>query len=252
MFDDKLVNKTILITGASSGIGRETAIFLSNIGTKVIITARNKERLNDTFNNLNGNGHSQFIADIADIDNIAPLMNDIFNQIGILDGLVHCAGMQHTMPLQMVSKQTFDKLFNINTKSALFLAKEFRKKGRYNTNGSSIIFLSSAAAISGEAGISEYSASKLALAGLARSLASELAKQKIRVNCIAPGVVMTKMSANMNNILTKQQVQQISDKHPLGIGGAEDVVPSIVFLLSDYAKWITGVNLSVDGGYTLG
>ena len=192
MLLESLKNKKILITGASSGIGQACAIFLAGLDAKVVITARDKKRLDSTFSRLSGNGHSQFITDIANIDNIMLLMNDVFDSCGQLDGLVHCAGVQHTMPLQMVSEQTFDNLFNINTKSALFLAKEFRKKGRHNAGGSSIIFLSSAAAISGEAGISEYSASKLALAGLTRSLANELAKQKIRVNCIAPGVVNTK------------------------------------------------------------
>ena len=252
MLDGKLSNKKILITGASSGIGRTVAFFLANLGATVVLIARNKNRLNETFNSLSGSGHYKSIVDISNIDNITPLMDDIFNHCGQLDGLVHCAGIQHTMPLQMTSEQTFDNLFNINTKSALFLAKAFRRKGKYNTNGSSIIFLSSAAALSGEAGISEYSASKLALQGIARSLANELAKQKIRVNCIAPGVVKTEMSANFIDTLTPEQFKTITDKHPLGLGHPEDVAAYSAFLLSDYAKWITGTSLSVDGGYTLG
>lgn len=252
MLNNTFNNKKFLITGASSGIGKELSIFLSKLGATLIITARDKARLDKTFNLLNGKGHSQFSADISIPSKISDLMNDVYSECGQLDGLVHCAGVQHTMPVQMISEESYDKLFNINTKSALFLSKAFRKKGRYNPNGGSIIFLSSAAALSGEAGISEYSASKLALQGLARSLASELSKQKIRVNCIAPGVVRTEMTENFLNALTPEQFSKIESRHLLGIGETKDVIGPIVFLLSDYAKWITGVNLSVDGGYTLG
>jgi len=252
MFNNTFYNKKFLITGASSGIGKELAIFLSKLGATLIITARDKARLDKTFNLLNGKVHSQFSADISIPSEISDLMNNVYSEYGQLDGLVHCAGVQHTIPVQMISEESYDKLFNINTKSALFLSKAFRKKGRYNPNGSSVVFLSSAAALSGEAGISEYSASKLALQGLARSLASELSKQKIRVNCLAPGVVKTEMTENFLNALTPEQFLKIENRHLLGIGETEDVIGPIVFLLSDYAKWITGVNLSVDGGYTLG
>lgn len=252
MFNNIFNNKKFLITGASSGIGKELSIFLSKLGATLIITARDKARLDKTFNLLNGKGHSQFSTDISIPSKISDLMDGVYSECGQLDGLVHCAGVQHTMPVQMISEESYDKLFNINTKSALFLSKAFRKKGRYNPNGGSIIFLSSAAALSGEAGISEYSASKLALQGLARSLASELSKQKIRVNCIAPGVVRTEMTEKILNALTPEQFLKIENRHLLGIGEIEDIIGPIVFLLSDYAQWITGVNLSVDGGYTLG
>lgn len=252
MFKEALKNKAFLITGASSGIGRATAIFLANLGATVVITARDKNRLDDTFSALAGNGHHQFIADITNEQAVNSLMDDIFYRAGKLDGLAHCAGVQHTMPLQMTSEHSFEALFAVNVKSALFLAKSFRKKGRYNPNGSSIVFLSSAAALSGESGISEYSASKFALQGLARSLAAELAKQKIRVNCVAPGVVDTKMSAGFVATLTPKQFEIIVKKHPLGIGQTDDIIMPIAFLLSDDARWITGINLPVDGGYLLG
>ena len=252
MFYKIFQNKKFLITGASSGIGKELSVFLSNLGATVCITARDKERLNQTFDLLIGEGHKQFSYDISMPDNISDLMDDVYSEYGQLDGLIHCAGIQHTMPIQMISEESCDKMFNINTKSALFLSQAFRKRGRYNPEGSSIVFLSSAAALSGESGISEYSASKLALQGVARSLASELSRQKIRVNCIAPGVVKTEMTEGFLQALTSEQFSEIESKHSLGIGEVEDVIGPIVFLLSDYARWITGVNLSVDGGYTLG
>ena len=244
--------KKFLVTGASSGIGRELSIFLSNLGAFVYITARDKIRLKETFGLLSGDGHKWYSADLSISDEIVELMNSAYSDFGQLDGLIHCAGVQHTLPLQMISEDSYDKIFNINTKSALFLSREFRRKGRYNPNGSSIVFLSSAAALSGESGISEYSASKLALQGISRSLASELSRQKIRVNCIAPGVVKTGMTDKFLSSLTSEQFFQIEGRHLLGLGEVNDVLDPIAFLLSDGAKWITGVNLSVDGGYILG
>ena len=119
-------------------------------------------------------------------------------------------------------------------------------------NGGSVVFLSSTAASTGQAGISEYSASKAAIQGLSRSLSIELAKQKIRVNCISPGVVETKMLSEFQQGLTSEQFEKIRDRHPLGVGKTSDIVGPIAFLLSDYSSWITGVNLNVDGGYTIG
>ena len=252
MLQGKLNNKTILVTGASSGIGRDVAIFLSKLGAKVIITARNVSRLDETFSLLTGDGHNEIATDISNVDNITILMDELFSRCGALDGLVHCAGIQHTMTLQMIAEKTFDKLFDINLKSALFLVKCFRRKGRYNPNGGSVVFLSSTAASTGQAGISEYSASKAAIQGLSRSLSIELAKQKIRVNCISPGVVETKMLSEFQQGLTSEQFEKIRDRHPLGVGKTSDIVGPIAFLLSDYSSWITGVNLNVDGGYTIG
>jgi len=244
-------NKKFFITGASSGIGRELAIFLSKLGAFVCISGRDKNRLKKTFEMLSGKEHKWYSSDLSTSGNVSELMKNVYSDFGQLDGLIHCAGVQHTLPIQMISEDTFDKIFRINTLSAFLLSKEFRKKGRYNPDGSSIVFLSSAAAISGESGISEYSASKLALVGISRSLASELSRQKIRVNCIAPGVVKTEMTNKFLNSLTPEQFSQIEGRHLLGLGEVNDVLGSIAFLLSDSAKWITGINLSVDGGYTL-
>ena len=245
-------NKKFLVTGASSGLGRELSIFLSKLGALIYITAQDKSRIKKTFRLLSGDGHRWKSSNLSILDDIEELMSDVYSNFGQLDGFVHCAGIQHTLPLQMISEDSYDKIFNINTKSALFLSREFRKRGRYNPSGSSIVFLSSAAALSGESGISEYSASKLALQGISRSLASELSRQKIRVNCIAPGVVKTEMTNKFLDAITSEQFSQIEDRHLLGLGEVGDVIGPIAFLLSDDARWITGVNLSVDGGYTLG
>ena len=128
--------------------------------------------------------------------------------------------------------------------------KGLRQKGCGNAAGSSVVLLSSVAAISGESGISVYSATKAAVSGLARSLAVELAPEKIRVNALAPGFVETEMSDRLKNSLTPEQYQAIADKHPLGIGAVQDVANCIAFLLSEAARWITGTTLVADGGYT--
>jgi NAD(P)-dependent dehydrogenase (short-subunit alcohol dehydrogenase family) len=158
--------------------------------------------------------------------------------------------VQRTLPLKVLKEDNFDEIFNANVKSAQFLAKSISKKGRFNPEGLSLIFLSSVAAICGEPAISTYSASKAALQGLSKSLALELARLNIRVNCIAPGVVKTEMAEGLFEKLTPEQYAFIDEKHPLGLGIPEDVAHAAAFLLSDMSRWITGTTLYVDGGYS--
>ncbi len=243
--------KKVLITGASSGIGRETAIFFSKQGAQLAITGRNESQLNETLKMLDGHSHSVYVADLSSIDSLSVLMGSICEDIGELDGIVHCAGILKHLPLQALREHHFDDIFNTNVKSAQFLLKEFRKKGRYNPNSSSFVLLSSVAASRGEASISTYAASKAAIEGLSKSLAVELARQNIRVNCIAPGQVKTEMYLNTSTSFTPEQLQYLSDRHPLGLGLPEDVAHAAAFLVSNYSKWITGTVLAVDGGYSV-
>ena len=245
-----MLDKVVLITGASSGIGKQTAIFFSQQGARVVITGRDERRLADTYSQLTGSGHIVLQANLDTQDSIELLVKQAVNSAGCLDGIVHCAGIQKTLPLKVLKESHFDEIFNVNVKSAQFLAKSFNKKGRFNPKGSSIIFLSSVAAICGEPAISTYAASKAALQGLSRSLASEMARLNIRVNCIAPGHVRTEMSEEFSKQLTNEQHMLIVNRHPLGLGGTDDVAGSAAFLISDLAKWITGTTLYVDGGYS--
>jgi NAD(P)-dependent dehydrogenase (short-subunit alcohol dehydrogenase family) len=248
--ENLLRDKVVLITGASSGIGKQTAIFFSQQGARVVITGRNENRLADTYSQLTGTGHFFLQANLDTQDSIELLVKQAVNSAGSLDGIVHCAGIQKTLPLKVLKESHFDEIFNANVKSAQFLAKSFNKKGRFNPNGSSIIFLSSVAAICGEPAISTYAASKAALQGLSRSLATELARLNIRVNCIAPGCIKTEMFNELSRQLTDEQNFEIVNKHPLGLGCPGDVASSAAFLISDLAKWITGTTLFVDGGYS--
>lgn len=250
MIENLLKDKVVLITGASSGIGKQTAIFFSQQGAQVVITGRNKERLTDTLSQLEGDNHFALCANLDSPDDIEQLIKTAVTQMGPLDGVVHCAGVQKTLPVKVLKENNFDEIFNANVKSAQFLAKSISRKGRFNPQGLSLIFLSSVAAVCGEPAISTYAASKAALQGLSKSLALELARLNVRVNCIAPGHVQTEMAKEFSQQLTSEQYMAIANKHPLGLGAPEDVAHAAAFLISDMSRWITGTTLYVDGGYS--
>lgn len=250
MIENLLKNKVVLITGASSGIGKQTAIFFSQQGAKVIVTGRNQERLTETFNGLQGDEHFSLCANLDSPDDIEQLIKSAVKEMGPLDGVVHCAGVQKTLPVKVLKEIHFDEIFNANVKSAQFIAKSISRKGRFNPEGLSLVFLSSVAAVCGEPAISTYAASKAALQGLSKSLALELARLKVRVNCIAPGHVQTEMAKEFSQQLTSEQYTAIAEKHPLGLGAPEDVAYAAAFLTSDMSRWVTGTILYVDGGYS--
>ena len=245
-----LANKTVLITGGSSGIGRSIAQVFSSQGARVVVTARDKSRLEETVLSLAGEKHLALYCDLEKVEEIENLMNRCSMEVGSLDAVIHCAGIQKTLPLQAIKESDFDSVFSTNVKSAQFLSKSLRRKGRFNKDGTSLVYLSSVAAVCGESGISTYSASKSALQGLTRSLACELARNNIRVNCIAPGHVETRMSEQFSKQLTEEQSRRIEELHPLGLGKPEDVANAALFLASDLSRWITGTTLFVDGGYS--
>lgn len=250
MANNILQKKTVLITGASSGIGRAIAKVFSDQGARIIAVGRDQSRLEETINLLTGTDHIAIQCDVSNPLQVEHLFDNACSIVGEIDSVVHSAGIQKTLPLQAIKECDFDEVFNTNVKSAQFIAKSYRKKSRYNKSGSSLIFISSVAAICGEPAISTYSASKAALLGLGRSLASELARNNIRVNCIAPGHVETEMAIEFAKSLTNEQRLRIHDKHPLGLGKPEDVANAALYLASDLARWTTGTTLYVDGGYS--
>lgn len=245
----ELENRTILVTGASSGIGRETAILLSQLGARLILVGRRPEQLEKTISLLDGASHQVHVFDLLNVDDIPHWMKGIASASGPLNGLVHSAGMQFTKPLRITTGENLEELMRINVTAAFSLARAFRQKGVYIT-GSSIIYLSSVMGVVGQAGQAAYSASKGALVALTKSLSLELSREGIRVNCVAPAVVRTEMLEKMLQSLTPEQVAQIQAMHPLGIGTPRDVANAIAFLLADTGRWITGSTLVVDGGYT--
>ncbi len=244
-----LSGKNILITGASSGIGKSVAVLASHFGAKIALVGRNEDTLYETQKDLEGDGHLVFKYDLNDLDGIPDFVRNVANKIGPISGLVHSAGFHITKPLRIMQPADFQELLNVNVVAAMALAKGVRHK-KVRAENLSIVFLSSVMGMVGQPGVSAYSASKGAIVTLTKSLALELASENIRVNCIAPGVVMTEMAEKLHALQTDEQVQNLSDMHPLGFGEPEDVAYAAHYLLSPASRWVTGSTMVVDGGYT--
>ena len=240
---------TVLVTGASSGIGRDTSCLLSELGARIILVARSGERLEKTASALAGADHQVEPFDLTLVDEVPVWLKQGADRWGLIDGVVHCAGIEATVPIKSWSAVSSDSVMKINVCASLALAKGFRQQGVHNRPGS-IVFVSSVAGLVGVMGKSIYSASKAAVVGLTRSLALELVRDGIRVNCVAPGMVQTEMVEGVNHLFTEQQRAMIAALHPLGIGSPRDVAHAIAFLLGPASSWITGTTLVVDGGYT--
>jgi NAD(P)-dependent dehydrogenase (short-subunit alcohol dehydrogenase family) len=234
-----LRGKRVLVTGASSGIGRAIAIACAAAGAGVVISGRNQERLDATLAELGTDGHHlAVLADLTDAQQLAALAE----QVGQLDGVVHGAGVDGVTPVRMLRPVFLDGVFGANFMAPVLLTQKllYAKSLR---NGASIVFLSSIAAHTGTVGVGPYSASKAALEGLVRCLALEVAARGMRANTLAPGMVDTP--------LVNQDPAWLAEKaksYPLGIGKPEDVAHAAIYLLADASRKVTGINLHLDGG----
>lgn len=246
-----LEGKTVIVTGASSGIGRQCAIDCSKMRAKVVLVARNKERLKETLSQMEGEGHIVMPFDLTNFKSIPLIINDIVTKIGPLDGVINCAGISTTEPLKLTTKERLDEFFQANVYSAVMLSKEVCKMKNYNKNGCSIIMLASVMGIVGESMKSSYSLTKGALISGVRSLACEYAKKNIRFNCVSPGIIETPINATQTYMKDPELRAQFTAKHLLGLGKTSDISNACLFLLSDASRWITGQNLIIDGGYTI-
>ncbi|AMV18183.1 SDR family NAD(P)-dependent oxidoreductase [Planctomyces sp. SH-PL14] len=245
-----MAGRTVLVTGASSGIGRAAAILLSRVGGRVVLVGRDRTRLDETLSAMEGTGHLVFETDLRQADSIPAWMHTVVAESGPLDGLVHSAGNQITVPIRVMDSRLFDKHMDINVHAAGMLIRGFQQAGCFNPAGSSVVLLASTAALAGVPGNSVYAASKGAVISLARALAMELVPKKIRVNCVAPALVRTEMFERYRQSVSEEQRQRYEAVHPLGLGEPEDVANAIVFLLAGTGRWITGTTLVVDGGLT--
>lgn len=246
-----LEGKTIIVTGASSGIGQQVAISCSRIGAKVVMIARNEARLEETQDQLSGDGHITVSYDLTDLIHQKELVDDIVAKTGPIDGLVNCAGISTVLPLRLMIPDKVEEFFRTNVYAAIELTRQVLGVRNVNKDGASVIFFASVMGIVGENAKSVYSLTKGALISGARSLAVEYAKKKVRVNVVSPGVVVTPINARQPYISDPVKRTVLESRHPLGLGKTEDVANACIYLLSDASSWMTGQNLVIDGGYTI-
>ena len=241
-----LHGKTILVTGASSGIGKAIAIECSKMGATMIITGRNMERLEETWLQLEGSNHLQVACDLYEDQGIETLLS----QLPIINGIVHCAGLIKNIPFQFATRKNFDEVMNVNFYAPAEISRNALKAKKLAKN-CSIVFISSISGVFCSAVASTiYSASKGAVNGLVKGLALDLAPQGIRVNCVNPGVIETNIFDA--GAITAEQHEEDKKRYPLKrFGQPHEVAHAVIYLLSDASSWVTGSNLLIDGGYTL-
>jgi NAD(P)-dependent dehydrogenase (short-subunit alcohol dehydrogenase family) len=247
-----LGKKLIIVTGASSGIGKECAISLSQMGANVILLGRNNERLEETIELMMApEKHVYYTVDILNYNRIKEVIDEIVQNKGKINGLINSAGISTTLPFNSVSPKKMEDFHRTNVIGAMNLTRQIIKPSNITENGGSIVFISSIMSVVGERGKMLYSMTKGALNAAVRSLAIELSHRNIRLNSISPGVVESPMSKRATYYRNQESIKKIKSMHPLGIGHPRDVANACVFLLSDASRWITGINLIVDGGYTV-
>lgn len=241
-----LEGKTILVTGASSGIGQETAIQCSKMGAKVIITARNEDRLKGTLSQLEGEGHQMMLAELTNQEDVERLVGEA----PAIQGLVLCAGKGMTLPFPFSSRDKYDEIFDVNFFAPVELLRLLVKKKKLEKE-SSVVFVSSVGGnMSFNIGNGIYGASKAALNSIMKFCAKELAPKKIRVNSVNPGMVNTKLI--QGGTISEEQHQLDMEKYPLKrYGEPEEIAYGIIYLLSDASSWVTGHSLVIDGGLTI-
>lgn len=240
-----LGGKTVLVTGASSGIGKTTAVICSKLGATVVAVGRNEERLKDTLSLLEGEGHRCYVCDLQ----ISEQVDTMVQQLPEIHGLVNNAGTSIMAPVQFIKEDTFKELLQIDTVAPIILLQKLLKK-KLLKKGASVVFTSSMAAMGDVApGNSMYVACKGAISSFVKCAALELAPKGIRVNAVCPAMTDTPL---VHEGVTEEQFDEFKKRYPLGtIGEPADIGFGIAYLLSNAAKWVTGTNMIIDGGVSV-
>lgn len=237
-----LKGKTVLVTGASSGIGRGIAVTCAKMGAAVIINGRNETRLIETLSQMAGSDHSLLVGDLTNTGDLANLVDNLPK----LDGIVHCAGIGSRVLCKNIVEGDIDRTMSTNFKAPVLLQTEILKQKKVN-KGASIVFVASISNESPSTGNALYAASKGALISYANCLQLELASRSIRVNCISPAMVWTDLI--LEGGLTEEELREDEKKYPLKrYGMPEDIANLAIYLLSDASSWMTGSNVKITGG----
>lgn len=237
-----LNGKKILVTGASSGIGRGIAIACSKMGATVVINGRNQEKLKETLSQMDGEGHVVSACDLKDVEAVKVMVANLPG----LDGIVHCAGIGDRVLCKNVTEEDLDRIMAVNYKAPVMLQTEILRQKKIK-KGSSIVFVASIASDSPSIGNSLYAASKGALVSYANCLQLEMAPRQIRVNCISPAMVWTDLV--IKGGVTEEELRLDEQKYPLKrYGTPEDIANLAVYLLSEASAWMTGSNIRITGG----
>lgn len=239
-----LSEKKILVTGASSGLGRQTAIALSHLGAELFLSARNTKKLEETLEQLAGNNHTIIPCDLT----IEAEIEHLTETLPPLNGTVFSAGISQIVPAGFITKSDLDKNMSIGFDSAVFLFSRLIRRKKLVKDHCSIVFISSISTSYPFVGGALYVSAKAALEGYARVLAIELAPKGIRVNCVAPAFVHGPMLDQTQKTTSEETIKKIEEKQPLGLGKPEDVANTIAFFLSDASRWISGSRLILGGG----
>ena len=244
-------NKTILVTGASSGIGRAIAVACAQGGARVVLLARNVERLEETRALCGEGGHAVYSADLNDLDSISSLVRRVSQEVGPLSGMVHSAGLVRLKPLRALRGKDLEEIFRVNAAAGIMLVKGFSARGCHVLPASAVL-VSSVVGRVGNPGQVAYCASKAAVDNAVRAMALELVADRIRVNAVAPAGIDAAgqlKSANAAALGALFLSDKVLAAHPSGLGTCEDVAGAVLYLLSDASRYVTGTSLVVDGGY---
>ncbi len=250
MNSEFLNGKTVIVSGATGGIGEACVLKLAEYGARVVLVGRNKEKLNIVLEKLGDDKHISVAVDFSDEDNITSEVKSVFAEIGEIHGFIHAAGYEITKPLRKTKREDFRNLLDINSLSAFSFVKAIAGLKKNKVDSVSFVLISSVMGTLGERGKIAYCASKGAIISAVKAIALEISDKGHRINSVSPGIVETDLVKEMMAEYPEDMRDNIYKMHPLGIGQPEDVAEICSFLVSDKSRWITGTDILIDGGYS--